>query len=74
MSSRKKQISQAVELYIQYKNAYKAYDEAQEMLQTGEASSFLSQKIKETQDLNEGASEAEALDILVESAQSILSK
>ncbi len=34
VSSRKKQISQAVELYVQYKNAYKAYDEAQEMLQT----------------------------------------
>jgi hypothetical protein len=49
-------------------------NDAQEMLQTGETSSFLSQKIKETQDLNSGASESEALDMLIESAQSILSK
>ncbi|MEA9357719.1 hypothetical protein SHI21_15925 [Bacteriovorax sp. PP10] len=49
-------------------------NDAQEMLQTGETSSFLSQKIKETQDLNAGASESEALDILIESAQSLLSK
>lgn len=49
-------------------------NDAQEMLQTGESSSFLSQKIKETQELNAGVSESEALDILIESAQSILSK
>jgi hypothetical protein len=49
-------------------------NDAQEMLQTGETSTFLSQKIKETQDLNAGASESEALDMLIESAQSILSK
>lgn len=59
---------------LQKVQANAVLNDAQEMLQTGEASSFLSQKIKETQDLNEGASEAEALDILVESAQSILSK
>ena len=49
-------------------------NDAQEMLQTGNASLFLSQKISETQDLNEGISEVEALDILIESAQEILSK
>lgn len=49
-------------------------NDAQEMLQTGEASLFLSQKIKETQDLNAGVSEIEALDILIESAQEVLSK
>lgn len=59
---------------LQKAQANTVINDAQEMLQTGEASSFLSQKIKETQDLNEGASEAEALDILIESAQSILSK
>lgn len=49
-------------------------DDAQEMLQTGDTSPFLSQKIKETQDLNQGTSVAEALDILIESAQSILAE
>lgn len=59
---------------LQKVQANAVINDAQEMLQTGEASSFLSQKIKETQDLNEGVSESEALDILVESAQYILSK
>lgn len=59
---------------IQKAQANAVINDAQEMLQTGETSSFLAQKIKETQDLNEGASETEALDILINSAQSILSK
>ena len=49
-------------------------NDAQQLLQSGEASIFLSQKIQETQALNKGISQAEALDILVDSAQSILSK
>ena len=49
-------------------------NDAQEMLQSGEVSIFLSQKLQETQKLNKGISEAEALDILIESDQSILSK
>ena len=49
-------------------------NDAQEILLTGKSSMFLSQKIRETQDLNQGISEAEALDILIQSAQSILSK
>ena len=49
-------------------------NDSQEMLNTGNASLFLSQKIQETQSLNEGISEAEALDILIESAQSVLAE
>lgn len=49
-------------------------EDTQEMLQTGTASAFLSQKIRETQALNNDISEEEALDILIESAQEILSK
>lgn len=49
-------------------------NDAQEMLQTGEVSSLLAQKIKETQNLNKNISVAEALDILIESAESTLSK
>ena len=59
---------------LQKVQANAVINDAQEMLQSGQTSSFLAQKIKETQDLNEGASESEALDILIESAQSILSK
>ena len=49
-------------------------NDAQEILLTGKSSMFLSQKIRETQDLIQGISEAEALDILIQSAQIILSK
>ena len=49
-------------------------NDAQEMLNTGRTSLFLSQKIQETQDLNEDLSEVEALDILIESAQNILAQ
>ena len=48
-------------------------NDAQEMLQNGNISIFLSQKIQEVQDLNVGLSEVEALDILIESAQVSLS-
>lgn len=59
---------------VQKVQANAVLNDAQDMLQTGEASTFLSQKIKETQALNDGVSAAEALDILIESAQSILTK
>lgn len=59
---------------LQKVQANAVLNDAQEMLQSGEASSFLSQKIQETQAMNDGISEVEALDILVASAQSILSK
>ena len=49
-------------------------NDAQEMLNNGGVSLFLSQKLQETQDLNDGLSEAEALDILIESAQTILAE
>ena len=59
---------------IQKVQADAVLNDAQEMLQSGEVSVFLSQKLQETQDLNKGISEAEALDILIESAQKILFK
>ena len=43
-----------------------------DMLQTGEASVFLSQKIKEVQTLDNDLSDFEALDILIEAAESAL--
>ena len=49
-------------------------NDAQDMLQTGEVSLFLSQKIQETQALNDDLSEGEALDMIIDSAQAILSK
>ena len=49
-------------------------NDAQDMLQTGEVSLFLSQKIQEAQAQNLDLSVDEALDLLIESAQSILSK
>ena len=48
-------------------------NDAQEMLQSGNVSLFLSQKIQEVQDLNTDISEVEALDFLIESAQVSLS-
>lgn len=59
---------------LQKAQANAVINDAQEMLQTGETSSFLSSKIRETQDLNAGISDSEALDILINSAQEILSK
>ncbi len=48
--------------------------DSQEMMQTGEATPFLSQMIKETQDIFTEASEEESLGILVTRAEEILSK
>ena len=48
--------------------------DSQQMLHNDVISLFLSQKIQEIQILNEDFSEAEALDFLIESAQSILAK
>lgn len=48
-------------------------NDAQEMLQNGNVSLFLSQKIQEVQNLNVDISEVEALDILIESAHISLS-
>ncbi len=47
-------------------------NDAQEFMQTGKLSAFLSQKIAYAQEINEGASESEALDMLINEAQSIL--
>ena len=47
-------------------------NDAQEYDQSGTASAFLSQKIKEAQEVNEGASESDAVEMLVNEAQSIL--
>lgn len=44
-------------------------NDAQEMLQSGQISIYLFQKIKETQNINRGISESEALDILIEASQ-----
>ena len=48
--------------------------DSQQMFQTGVVSLFLSQKIQEIQNQNEGVSEAEALDILIETAQDFLAE
>ena len=48
-------------------------NDAQEMLQNGNISLFLSQKIQEVQNLNVDISEVEALDIIIESAHVSLS-
>lgn len=47
-------------------------NDAQEMIQSGKASAFLSQKIKETQEINAGASESDALELLINQAEAIL--
>lgn len=59
---------------LEDKQAAVVLNDAQEYLQSGNMSSFLSQKIKEVQDLNAGASEADAVDMLVDAANDILSK
>lgn len=46
--------------------------DSQEMMQTGEATSFLSQMIKQTQEIYTDASDAESLGILVTRAEEIL--
>lgn len=47
-------------------------NDAQEFMQSGKASTFLSQKIKELQADNAGMSEDDALEVLIEVAQSVL--
>lgn len=47
-------------------------NDAQEFMQSGRLSAFLSQKIAEAQAINEGASEADALEMLINEAESIL--
>ena len=49
-------------------------EDTQEMLQSGRISILLSQKIKEIQAANQDLSDAEALDILIETAEKVLSK
>ena len=49
-------------------------NDAQELIQSGRASAFLSQKIKEAQEVNDGASESDALEMLVNEAEAILAK
>ena len=49
-------------------------NDAQEMIDSGRVSIFLSEKLIQTQSKLEGVSESEALDILIESAHSILSE
>ena len=49
-------------------------DDAQEMLQTGKVSVFLSQKIQEVKAQKPGLSDAEALDVLIDYAYVIKSK
>ena len=48
--------------------------DSQQVLHTGVVSLFLAQKIQEIQKQNEDVSEAEALDLLIESAQNVLAK
>lgn len=47
-------------------------NDAQELMQSGRMSAFLSQKIKDAQEINTGASEAEALEMLINEAEAIL--
>ena len=54
-------------------NARKIMDDAQELIQSGEASPFLAQKIREVQDA-QGSSESEALDFLINESENILGK
>ena len=56
------------------KQAEIVLNDAQEYLLSGTASSFLDQKIKETKSLNSDLSETEALEILLQDAEKILSK
>ena len=47
-------------------------NDAQELMQSGKMSVFLSQKIREVQNANAGSSEEEALDVLINTAESLL--
>ena len=54
------------------KQAETLLNDAQAFFQNGTLTVFLQQKIKETQSLNEGASEADAIEMLIEEAEAIL--
>jgi hypothetical protein len=54
-------------------NARKIMNDAQELIQSGEMSAFLGQKIKEVQEAKE-LSESEALDYLINESEVILGK
>lgn len=54
-------------------NARKIMDDAQELIQGGEMSPYLGQKIREVQE-SQGNSESEALDFLMSESESILAK
>lgn len=54
-------------------NARKIMDDAQELIQSGEMSPFLGQKIRAVQEA-QGSSEFEALDFLISESESILAK
>ncbi len=64
-------ITSSMELKVQ---ADVVINDAQEMLQTGKISVFLSQKIQEVKAQKPGLSDAEALDVLIDYAYVIKSK
>lgn len=54
------------------KQAAVVINDSQEFFQSGKLSAFLGQKIKDAQVVNPGASEEEALDMLINEAEAIL--
>lgn len=58
--------------YDDFKQAAMVLNDAQELIQNGRMSVFLNQKIKEVQAVHAEASEADALDLLINEAESIL--
>ena len=57
---------------LQKAEANAIMNDAQEFLLSGNSSAFLSEKIKLAQDVNPGASESEALEMLLNEAESTL--
>jgi hypothetical protein len=54
------------------KQAALVLNDTQEFIQSGKMSAFLGQKIKDAQALNEGASQEDALDMLINEAEALL--
>lgn len=54
------------------KQAAMVLNDSQEFIQSGKMSAFLGQKIKDAQAVNAGASAEEALDMLINEAESLL--
>ncbi|MBC7714913.1 MAG: hypothetical protein H7177_16315 [Rhizobacter sp.] len=54
------------------KQAQQVINDAQDLIQDGKMSAFLNQKIKEIQAVHADASEADALDLLINQAESVL--